>query len=433
MTLLGTHRADITPPGPTSLAGYASRAALGPAETVLSPLQLRTFVLGARNESPVVIVGADLLWWSDELVRTLRTQVRAHFDIPEQNLVLHATHTHSGPQTCRYMTPSLGTVDPNYVDHLRRTTLASIEAALGERTPVRIEIGRAMADVSVNRRWARTAGQLPSTPIDRELTAVRFVDEAGQSVAAFVHFACHPVVHHGHAFSSDFPGALTTELESDIAPVVMYLQGCCGDVNPDRYGPAGSFHDGGQPEIDRMGQDLAGTARLAFGAAQDAGRPRVNLSRAQVDLPLQDRIAVSGLRRLAANDDYIGEWARLMLDHPDRYTRTPFLDMVRVDLSERLRLLAMPAEPFSLFGLHAKRVSGHTCLPMGYTDGMTTYLMGAGEHAEGGYEPEEAPFYMGMPAALAPSVESVVLEAITDMVAGPALQRPAAPQSVTNS
>ncbi|MGC0274832.1 neutral/alkaline non-lysosomal ceramidase N-terminal domain-containing protein [Pseudactinotalea sp. Z1739] len=430
MILLGTHRAEITPPGPTYLAGYASRSALGPAETVLAPLQLRTFVLGGRDEPPVVIVGADLLWWGEELVQALRTAVRADFGIPEQNLVLHATHTHSGPQTCRYMAPSLGKVDPNYLDHLRRTTLASIEAALGERSPVRVEIGRATADVSVNRRWARTAGALPNTPIDPELTAVRFVDESGRSRAAFVHFACHPVVHHGHAFSPDFPGALTTELESDIAPVVMYLQGCCGDVNPDMYTPDGLFRDGAEPEIERMGQDLARTARTAFGAAHDAGPPRIGVSRAQVDLPVQDRVDTSELRRLAASEDYVGEWARLMLDHPDRFARTPVLDMVRVDLSERLRLLGMAGEPFSRYGLHAKRVSGHTCLPMGYTDGMTTYLVGAPHHAEGGYEPDEAPYYLGMPARLAMSAERVVLEAITELVAEPVHARTA--RSVTN-
>src|SRR5690625_5404876 len=76
MTLLGADRADITPPGPVPLAGYAFRAELGPATEVLAPLQLRTLVLGEEGAEPVVIIGADLLWWGTELVRTLRQDVQ---------------------------------------------------------------------------------------------------------------------------------------------------------------------------------------------------------------------------------------------------------------------------------------------------------------------------------------------------------------------
>lgn len=431
MTLLGTHRADITPAGPVPLAGYARRANLGPTDAVLAPLRLRTFVLGEADDAPVVIVGADLLWWSDELVQALREQVHEEFGIPGHNLVLHATHTHSGPQTCRFMAPSLGHIDEDYLEQLRRTTLASIATALGNRTAVRVERGRARAEVSVNRRWARTAGHLPRTPIDQDLTAIRFVDAQGHPVAAFVHFSCHPVVHHGHAISPDFPGALTAALEDDVAPVVMYLQGACGDVNPDLYTPDGTYHDGGQPEIDRVGQALARAARGALTSATDYGPPQITLHRSGVDLPLRDRADHPQLQRLASQEDHLGEWARLMLAHPQRFTRTPRLDLVRVDLGAQIQLLGMPAEPFSLYGLHTRRVSNDRCLPLGYTDGMTTYLVGAHHHAEGGYEPLEAPYYLGMPAELSTATEGAVLAAITDLVTHGA-PVPPSPRTVTN-
>lgn len=430
MTMLGADRADITPPGPVPLAGYASRAELGPATEVLAPLQLRTLVLGEEGEEPVVIIGADLLWWGTELVRTLRQDVQAAFGIPGEHLVLHATHTHSGPQTALHMTPSLGEVDEGYLESLRRTVLRSIEAALGRREQVSLEFSRAPAEVSVNRRWARTAGRLPRTPIDQELTAVSFRNVRGDRVAMMVHFACHPVVHHGNAITSDFPGAVCAQLERDTAPLVMYLQGCCGDVNPDRYDPDGRYHNGAQDEIEAMGQDLVQVVRRALASPQHHGIANVALRRARVELPLQQRASLEHLHAWATEPGCRGEWSRLMLDHPDRFKRDPYLDLVRVDLAPNLQLLGMPAEPLSSYGLHTKAVSNNTCLPLGYTDGMTTYLVGEQHQREGGYEPEEAPLYMGLPALLAPTTEQVVLDAITDLLTAQPGQRQAQHKTV---
>lgn len=411
-TLLGADRADVTPQWPVPLAGYAARATLPPASQVLAPLHLRTLVLGGDGDPPVILVAADLLWWGDELVAELRREVGERFGAPPQNLVLHATHTHSGPQTARHMAASLGLPDENYLDALRRSTVRSIEAAWERRRPVHVQIARTSAQAGVDRRWARSAGTLPRTPIDQDLTIVQFVEPDGSSAALLVHYSCHPVVHHGNAITSDFSGELSTGLEATTAPVVMFLQGCCGDVNPDRYEPDGSYRDGDQADVEAMGQHLAGLVRSALPQARPSPAA-VGLRRSRVSLPLQPRLGSAELLRVAETDGLCGEWARLMREQPHRFKREPHLDLVRVDLARDLHLLGMPAEPVSRFGLHAKKVSGNRCLAMGYTDGMTTYLVTPDQYAEGGYEPHQAPFYLGMPAALQPTSQEPILAAIT--------------------
>ena len=227
-----------------------------------------------------------------------------------------------------------------------------------------------------------------------------------------MHYACHPVIHHGNAITADFPGALCADLEQSTAPVAMYLQGCSGDINPDRYSPDGSYRDGDQRDVEEMGQHLADLVRRSLPQARQSPAA-VHLRRSRVALPLQPRLSATELRRTAETNGVCGEWAQLMLEAPHRFEREPSLDLVRVDLARDLHLLGMPAEPVSRFALHAKKVSGNTSLAMGYTDGMTTYLFSPDQHAEGGYEPDQAPFYLGMPAALTPSSQEPILAAIT--------------------
>ncbi|ACQ81582.1 hypothetical protein Bcav_3339 [Beutenbergia cavernae DSM 12333] len=414
---IGTDRTDITPTAPVPLAGYASRAGLGPASVVLAPLHVRSLALRAGGRPAVVLVSADLLWWADDVVAPLRAAFAERFGLPPTSLVLHATHNHSGPQTSRLMTPSLGPPDDAYLDHLVERTLASIGRALDGEVPVSVETVRTPTEASVDRRWARTAGEVPRSPIDRDLTLVRFVDASGATAALLAHFACHPVVHHGNAVTSDLAGTLADVLERETTPFAMYLQGCCGDVNPARYAADGTFANGGQDDVEAIAAELAHLAARALPRATSAGHAAVAVTRRSLPLPLQDRLPLPLVERMTARGDVQGEWARIMAQDPDRYRRDPVLELVKLRLTPDLALLGMSGEPVSRFGLHAKEVSGGRCLPMGYTDGMTTYLVTARHLEEGGYEPCEAPVYFAIPAPLAPGAERAVLAEISALAA----------------
>ncbi|WP_163543848.1 hypothetical protein [Occultella kanbiaonis] len=421
---VGFDRTDITPLGAVALAGFAAREGLGPAGDVLAPLHVRALVLRSEGEPAVVLVTADLLWWGDDIVASLRSAFSARFGLSPQSLVLHATHTHSGPQVSRGMTPSLGIPDDAYLAWLEQQTLACIERAFATSTPVRVESARVDTGMTVDRRWARTAGEVAVSRIDSDLTVVRLVGDDDATVALLVHFACHPVLHHGNAVTPDLAGTLADVLERDTAPFVMYLQGCCGDVNPDRYDAEGEFANGGQADVEDFARRLADLARRAVADAAPAGSGAVSICRRSVVLPLQERAPWQLITAWAATGEGVrAEWARIMVADPARFARDPLLQLVRIDLTPDLALLGLSGEPVSHYGLFTRELSGGRCLPMGYTDGMTTYLVTRRHLQEGGYEPYEAPLYFGLPAPLSPAAEQVILDEIAALVA-PAASTP---------
>lgn len=409
--LLGADRTEITPAWPVPLAGYAARSAGPPASEVLAPLNLRTLAFAAPD--PVVLISADLLWWGDDLVQEVRDAAHEQLGIERQSLILHATHTHSGPQTARYMTPALGAWDERYLEHLKDSAVRSVQRALKSQQPVQLHRGRANTEAGVDRRWARTAGAVPQGTIDTEFTYLEFRGAAGDVVASATHFACHPVLHHGNAVTGDFAGALSTAIEDRWSPVSLYLQGCCGDVNPARYDAAGAFANGAQELIEQFAGSLLRTAEDARRDSRPTGPPQVQLRRAAIELPtVAPEAAGSG-----EEPEYVTQWRAL---HESRPPRDPILSGVRLTLTEGLELLGLSGEPVSHYGLVIKELSGGACLPMGYTDGMSTYLVTDLQREQGGYEADQAPFYFGLPGLVASGAEDRIVGLIRELLDAPA-------------
>lgn len=432
--LLGTDRTDITPARPVPLAGYAARDGLGPATRILAPLRLRTLAFGADASAGggrAVLLVADLLWWGTDVADQVRAELSRRYGLEPDAVFLHATHNHSGPQLSERFVPLLGEPDTAYLDQVSAAASAGVGRALASMSRVTVERSTARARLGVDRRSARTAGSLPPSAVDDEATVVRF--RAGATARAFlVHFACHPVVHHGNAVTSDFAGAATDRLEAaHPGSVAAYLQGCCGDVNPDLYRPDGVFCDGGQAEVDRFGarlsdaieQALDRTPRASTGSAEAlhskglAGRALAWRGRT-VRLPVARVPSAGELREQVNEPGVLGQWARLLLDDPQRLEPTVPVRLSLLRIAEGLTLLGMSGEPVGSYGRQVKAESAGAVLPLGYTNGMTGYLVTARQLTEGGYEVDEAPYYFGLPSPPAPAAEGVLRAALRTAIRG---------------
>lgn len=412
MLSAGVDRVDITPDRPVALAGFAVRADDGPARQVLAPLRLRTLVLVDADKTKIAFVSADLLWWGDDTVAMVRKAAATRLGLAPDAIVLHATHNHSGPQTSRRFTALLGEPDADYIDQLVDAVVASVGRALSSPVPVRAERAAATSDLGVHRRSARTVDAVPPEPIDREVTVVRFAD-GDRTVALLVHFACHPVIHHGNAVTSDFAGAAMDALERAYPGVVaLYAQGACGDVNPARY-VGEDFRDGDQADVDEAGARLAATVQeaLAHGATP-LRSPRLAIASREIELPTSLRPSLDDLRARAQEDGLPGQWARLLLDDPRRLAGPVTVIATWVGIANELSLIGLSGEPVSAYGLRVKAATSGRALLLGYTNGMTGYLVTARQLAEGGYEADEAPYYFGMPAPFAPEAEDVLTTAL---------------------
>ena len=413
LALAGWDRVDITPRTPIALAGFAHRAGLSPANAVVSPLQLRTMALKQGPRTAVIVV-ADLLWWGDDTTARIRTLVEK-YGIRGDQVLLHATHQHSGPQTSDRFTPGLGLPDPAWVDWLCTQTAASICRAIeGATSPVRLAQAETPYLLGVDRRSAREVN--PVQPLDQRLRVITLRHD-DRLLATLFHHACHPVTHGGNAITAEFTGSAMSHLEaSGRTGIALYLQGCCGNINPDRYLDR-TFQTGDQAAIDIAGHALADQVMSL--SDKDFTPITVDLATGQsmINVPTAPAPDRAELRRLTeAGEPKTAGWAHRLLASPERRTGPTTVLVSRLRLGAELTLVGVSAEVTSPYADKVRAHFDNRVLPLGYTNGMTGYLVTARQLAEGGYESVDAPYWFGMRGPLLPEAESVITDALCTAV-----------------
>lgn len=378
MLQLGVSRIDITPAEPVPLAGFAHRS--GSFTGVAAPLFARCFWMEHTGAAPVLLVAADLIWWG----AAITAAIRARF--PGVCVILHATHTHSGPQTAMEFATELGLPSAAYLDWLATNVAGAAEQARGDCEAVRVESGTVAVPLGIHRR-KRINGKIemapnPDGPTDPECTILRFVSTGGREKALLIHGTCHPTTTDSMQVSSEFCGHAMARLEAERGSIAAFLQGFCGDVRPALIRD-GAFYRGGQEEVRQLGDRLANAVQthLTQGLGPRTAVPLHSFTR-QVGLPFED-----------------GEFAPVTAE------------LTGVRLAEGVSLLTCNAEVVVEYGLLAK-LSG--MLPLGYTNGMIGYITTARQLEEGGYESRGAYPYFGMPAPFSTSCEALLRKAITD-------------------
>jgi len=433
---LGTAKADITPERRVPLAGFSTRSGFGGFEGVSHRLYARIFWFRHTDpdggETDALLVSADLIWWGEERVPQLKRQIHERWGINPDAILLHGTHTHSGPQTSDRFSDYLGVCDLAYIEQLEAVLLEGIAQAAGSLEPVTAAIGSASCGVSVNRRMMADGAAAyranPAGPIDRELRVVRFLDGDGRVKGVLVHFACHPVITQENRVSSEFCGVAMERIEAAVGggAVSAYLQGFCGDINP--VGLDGELIlEGYEAEVLRIGQELADVALRVLtsetsGTSGTSGMTQlapcaVTVAAVTIAAPVQAVPSIEELQAQTGEPWVTGDWSRKLLASPERLQAAMPLRLVCVTIAEHLRLLAANAEVVAEYALYLKSLAdGNHVLPLGYTNGMIGYIPTAAQIAEGGYESFWSTPYFLLPSPFDPAVEQLVRDGLADII-----------------
>ncbi|MBA4496257.1 neutral/alkaline non-lysosomal ceramidase N-terminal domain-containing protein [Paenactinomyces guangxiensis] len=421
---LGTAKINITPLKKIPLAGFAHRTEAF--EAVSHPLHLRILLFQGRDSTGgrtcVLVVSADLIWWGNERVTSLRQQIRKKWGIEPASIILHATHNHSGPQTSKLFTPSLGRCDEEYVAFLETKLLEGIDLAFNSLEPVSVERGSGECQMGIHRR-KQVDGEMVMAPnemgpVDPQIHVIRYKTKSQKTKALLVHYTCHPTTTGDNFVSSEFPGFAMDVLERELGSQVVaaYLQGCCGDIRPALL-KNGDFYRGTDKEVQALGRKLAAEVLTVLKKPMQpvsfsslAGRSLT------VDLPFLELPSLSYLEAAARDAEIIGEWAQLLLEQPERIKPAIPLEMTLISIAEELSLLAMNGEAVVDYGLFIKeQFNGHV-LPVPYSNGMIGYIPTAKQVIEGGYEAKESVYYFGLPASFAPSLEKRICNGFITLV-----------------
>lgn len=407
----GVCETNITPPPGVWMSGYAFRpsGSIG----VHDELAARVLVF-ANGQAMAALVSMDLIGLDFDLVERVRTGIEAQTGIPSNAVLLNASHTHGGPTTRTYN--GMGPRDEAYVDVLVRKLIGAAKQAAGSLQPASVAFGSAPVQIGVNRRQSDGHGTRIGAnlggPVDTRVRALVVRDSRGRPFAAAFSHACHGTTLGGDNLltTADFCGVAceTVRAETGGAIVPLFLQGCCGNINPH---PRGSF------EHARQHGRALGLATLEAIEQAEADRiadpAGIDSEEMQVDLPLIPPPSADACRELLAcaradlekekaggsvgriqHAEGMVRYAEMALglcDADPGSLRTPFV-LHRVSVGG-IQALGMPGEVFVQYALDLERQSQSPVLTLGYTNGVQNYVPTAADYARGGYEIDSAHVY----------------------------------------
>jgi len=399
----GCAKVNITPPLGITLIGSKGQ----PSDAVMDDLYAKAMVL-SDGVNTVAIVAADLLYTPlEDITNPVRAAIREKTGILGSNVMVCATHTHSGPEVfTRTKVPQEGRLDASQIDQSyvqvlirkmadsaliahRNMQDVKIGAATGElpevlynRRPV-MENGRVkMAftlppEVAATRKIEKTGEgdtriaftfppeeeRLDFGPIDPAVLALRMEDAEGRTVGSLIGFGCHPVSIYPYlstTVSADYPAFATRVVEQVEGGTSLFVLGLAGNTVPLQRGP-GPCED--------IGKALGGEAlrRLQLLATTD-----------DVTLETRSREISLPIKRDPSSDDPNGTQT------PDRITTE-----IQVLKLGDLHVLGLPGEVLVEVGLAIKkRADVKNLFIVTLANDAVGYVCHAEAYERGGYEQE---------------------------------------------
>lgn len=430
----GVARVDITPPIGVWLSGFGGRYA--PSDGIRDELYSTALVLESDGQK-AAIVGTDIIGVDVDLMLRIRELAAAWTAIDADHLLVNASHTHCGPATVRGM--RTGQMDDAYCDVLARRIATAVAQADAARQPASLHYGSQHVAVSINRRQRKSdggtgIGKNPGGPVDRIVRVLRVDGQSGRPLAIAFNCACHPVSLGGILkVSADYVGAAARTIEAghDGQAPALFLQGCCGNINPasEYWAP-----DVGTP---RMGEELGTAALEAAAAAQPIEATPIMGGSQQIDLPFQDPPSVDEaeatrqrlieeLREVKAE----GNMPRIVGVKQLVAWADDLVTIAREGVKPRTEAMAVHALRIGDLAIAAGGAETHIesamtiaeaspfepTLVLGYTNGLIGYLPPAESYPEGGYEVDDAYRWYGRALMWRPQSESMFTRSVLDML-----------------
>ena len=279
--IAGADSVNITPRGSLYLAGYpfVERMSAG----VHDPLLSTALFLSTGSER-VIFIANDVIFVGKETVARVRRRVSQQTGVPERNIMVTATHTHSGPSTVTFTAgtqdPLLPAINTDYVHFMEEGMIAAACNAVDKAVPA--EIGLVVADAT----GIGTNRHDPLGASDMEVPVLLVRNSLDKNpIACMVVCSMHPTVLHEDSvlYSGDFPGLAKTIIQKDClgdACPILYHIGAAGNQSPRHITKENTFR-----EAKRIGEILAQAVIKAIKNIEYDNEVSIDLFQHFIDLP----------------------------------------------------------------------------------------------------------------------------------------------------
>jgi len=190
----------------------------------------RAIVVKVGNEM-VALITVDMGGFHNPMAERLLSRIEEQTGIPQKNIMLTASHTHSVP---------FGIGGEEFESKI----VLSVEQAMERLQPAKISYGEGLSYINVNRniidpetrRWWEGANY--DGPSDKTVAVVCFETIDNKPIAVYYNYAMHGVISGMFDLvSGDVPGAASRYIEHhfDNEIVAVWSTGACGDQDPIYY------------------------------------------------------------------------------------------------------------------------------------------------------------------------------------------------------
>jgi neutral ceramidase len=308
---------DITPPVGWRMSGYFyERLSTG----VHDPLQAKALALRQGDER-AILVFCDLIGVPAQVSSAVRTEASRKTGVPAANIMIAATHTHTGPLYYGALRQyfhdkavrengkdSFEAV--NYREILEARLVALILQANRSLQPIELQVARTnLTGLSFNRRYRMRDGSVqfnpgktnrnilqPAGPVNPDLFLVAIKGRRDHPpLGLLTSFALHPDTIGGTEYGADFPGHLDRFLKGLVsAPFVsIFANGPCGDIN--HINVEDPSPQKGDRETARIGEAIGKRAMQAFPSLRKIEGAPLRVASGVVEIPLQHYTAEQAL------------------------------------------------------------------------------------------------------------------------------------------
>lgn len=232
----------------------------------------------------MIFVANDIIYCSKEIAASTRSRIEQLTGVPRDNIMITATHTHSGPiikglfgcQGDSIVPPA----DKDY-EKLFEDGIVSA-AAKAFNSPVAAKVGLAIADsgcVGTNRRD-------PAGPADPNMPVLAVKDvQTDNYLALMLVCSMHPTVLHEDSklVSGDFPGMCRIFLQDNVVGgncAVLHHSGPCGNQSPRHVTRENTY-----AETTRLGSELGKNVQRVLGEIKYTDIVTLKCKHSSLELP----------------------------------------------------------------------------------------------------------------------------------------------------
>lgn len=425
---------------PMWMSGFGGRP--GPTSEIGASLHAKALAVEHRTGGRFVIVTTDLLGIPRVLRKEVGARVAREFGLPDDALLINASHTHCGPEL-RAVDTALARVDPEraatvarYQSHVAARLVRVVGEALAGLAPAELSWSRARAGFAMNRRanyaLPRTDprhGKVPNPdgPVDHDVPVLAVRPPGGPWLALLFGYACHNTTSNQAAFHGDYAGFAQLALEESLpGTTALFLSGCGGDQNP--YPRQAMIRGRTGTDLARLhGQTLALAVEAALATSPRALSGPLRVASGTVDLAYQTPPTEAELRTraaspVAATREYAAALLEALLRDGQLPTSYPYpIQIVR--FGSELTLIGLASEAVVDFSLRLKReFAGRNVWVSAYNNDFMGYIPSRRIWEEGGYEGGGALTYYGQtlyrtlhPNIWAPTVEERIVTGVLEL------------------